>query len=593
MVVFTCIVCGRELNGKPYRLHRNTEVWDILDQGMDLMHPMVENAPYCNCCYEKLRRRIRARQRPIQQDPVPNNDELAIGAIPTSQQLCCVCGKTTGRRVISTVTAAVVWAEKNIYIPTNNRTCAEHVSNDVFTPYALDLLMERCVIKTIKHSDMLSRVQDFLKTYIKSPPRISSPPLDFDSPLLTNSDYECYTSLTKEQFDFILSFISPYMRDSQNRVLDLLTEHYVPRYHGFGHITRQELIENHRTQLSTTLCDLLEGGIAFIADGAYLECESSSNYAVQRDTYSGQKHYNLVKPMITCMPDGYIIAAKGLCHGRNNDASIIKYMLDESSEFSDFFQENDALIVDRGFQDCVALLEELGLNVHMPCLMRPGTTQFSSEDANLSRLVTKMRWVIESVNGRLKNRFKFLRNRIPNLYLNSLLQILHVACAILNCFFVPLERDKDGDLELANMMKERAGLANLLQERVERERYRLQRAVWTDLTSEEIADFPVLSENDLRSITLGIYQIKQTRSYVAIHTSNNEYKLQVHRQDAGLIHVKIESRFRANKVHHLWIDYWPNQIGYGGIRGTIVSCGNFPRFSYNTNVRYGVLRFMN
>ncbi|CAG7725875.1 unnamed protein product [Allacma fusca] len=161
MVEFTCIVCGRELNGKPYRLHRYTEVWDILDQGMDLMHHMVEKAAYCNCCYEKLRRRIRARQRPIQPDPV-----------------CDVCGNPAGRRVISAVTAAVVWAEKNIYIPTNNRTCAEHVSNDVFTPYVLDLPIDRCVITTIKHSDMLSRVQDFLKTYIKSPPRISSPPLD-------------------------------------------------------------------------------------------------------------------------------------------------------------------------------------------------------------------------------------------------------------------------------------------------------------------------------------------------------------------------------------------------------------------------------
>ncbi|CAG7786339.1 unnamed protein product [Allacma fusca] len=353
MVVFTCIVCGRELNGKPYRLHRNTEQWDILDQEIHPMHPVEENAPYCNCCYEKLRRKIRARQRPIQPDPVPNHDELIIRAIPTSQQLCCVCGNPVGRRVISTVTAAVVWAEKNIYIPTNNRTCAEHISNDVFTPHAVQLLMERSVVKTITHSDLLARVQDFLRTCVKSPPRISSPPLDFDSPLLTDSDYECYTSLTKDQFDFVLSFISPHMRDSQNRsirnalaifliklrmdlsqdqiahlfrtnqpcvsetfhrVLDLLTEYYVPRYHGFGHITRQELIENHQTQLTTALCDLLEEGIAFIADGTYLECESSSNYAVQRDTYSGQKHYNLVKPMILCMPDGYIIAAKGTSH---------------------------------------------------------------------------------------------------------------------------------------------------------------------------------------------------------------------------------------------------------------------------------------
>ncbi len=46
----------------------------------------------------------------------------------------------------------------------------------------------------------------------------------------------------------------------------------------------------------------------------------------QRDTYSGQKKYNLVKPMCIVATDGHIVAIPPPYLGRNNDASMTKHL---------------------------------------------------------------------------------------------------------------------------------------------------------------------------------------------------------------------------------------------------------------------------
>lgn len=60
------------------------------------------------------------------------------------------------------------------------------------------------------------------------------------------------------------------------------------------------------------------------------------------------------------------------------------------------------VIVDRGFRDAVTFMEENGLQVHMPFHLPRGKKQHSTTEANISRMVTKVRWVVESANGRLK-----------------------------------------------------------------------------------------------------------------------------------------------------------------------------------------------
>jgi hypothetical protein len=56
---------------------------------------------------------------------------------------------------------------------------------------------------------------------------------------------------------------------------------------------------------------------------------------------------------------------------------------------SNWVNENDIFIVDRGFRDALPLLEEIGIKGEMPKFLKKGEKQMSTEYANLSRLVTK------------------------------------------------------------------------------------------------------------------------------------------------------------------------------------------------------------
>ena len=58
-------------------------------------------------------------------------------------------------------------------------------------------------------------------------------------------------------------------------------------------------------------------------------------------------------------------------------------------------------MVDRGFRDSVEVMEGLGLEVVIPPFL-DGRRKFSKTESNQSRCITKVRWVVEAVNGQIK-----------------------------------------------------------------------------------------------------------------------------------------------------------------------------------------------
>lgn len=102
--------------------------------------------------------------------------------------------------------------------------------------------------------------------------------------------------------------------------------------------------------------------------------------------------------------DGYILDVIGpyFADYHNNDAAITKHLLLTNESAKNWFQENDIFIVERGFRDAVDFLEEEGFNVKMPFYLKKGSKQHSTEEGNLSRLITRVHWVVESANGRIK-----------------------------------------------------------------------------------------------------------------------------------------------------------------------------------------------
>ncbi|CAF1555974.1 unnamed protein product, partial [Adineta ricciae] len=112
-------------------------------------------------------------------------------------------------------------------------------------------------------------------------------------------------------------------------------------------------------------------------------------------------------------------------------------MINNYDDILQWVEENDIMILDRGFRDSLGVLKSLGIDVAMPSFFGPKQNQSDVQDANNSRFVTILRWVVESVNARIK-RFKSFNQVIPNSLLPYVQDFIYIVAALLNCFHVSM-----------------------------------------------------------------------------------------------------------------------------------------------------------
>ena len=93
-------------------------------------------------------------------------------------------------------------------------------------------------------------------------------------------------------------------------------------------------------------------------------------------------------------------------------------------------------MVDRGFRDSVEVMEGLGLELVIPPFL-DGPRKFSKTESNQSECITKVRWVVEAVNGQMKQ-FKFFSNTIQNSSLSHLEAYISTVCSISNRYRSPM-----------------------------------------------------------------------------------------------------------------------------------------------------------
>ncbi|EZA56076.1 hypothetical protein X777_03921 [Ooceraea biroi] len=107
---------------------------------------------------------------------------------------------------------------------------------------------------------------------------------------------------------------------------------------------------------------------------------------------------------------------------------------------------------------------------------------------------------------------------------------------------------------------------NVIQALVEIENLNTKNAQrWIRLDAEQLLDFPVLTLDFLKNLTVGVYQIKLAASYVQDKLQRDEeeeFQLEMLRDvnrlpQPGLMRVRIFSRFRNATKYQLWISYRP------------------------------------
>jgi hypothetical protein len=258
--------------------------------------------------------------------------------------------------------------------------------------------------------------------------------IDCDSDTaLSSSDYVNLTGISKENFDELHTYIKEHIRNTPARstktslgiflfkmkadiskkvistifnisrsslaraissVRQALMQTFVSQNLGLRHITREDVIRNHTRPLAQTLFgDITESQAIVVLDGTYIYIPKSGNFHFQRRTYSLHKGRPLVKPMVVVTTTGYFVTVVGpyLSDAKNNDASILKHMINTNVEdIKSWVREDDIFVVDIGFRDALELLEDLGIKAEMPCFLPKGQQQMSTDDANSSRLVTKV-----------------------------------------------------------------------------------------------------------------------------------------------------------------------------------------------------------
>lgn len=182
-------------------------------------------------------------------------------------------------------------------------------------------------------------------------------------------------------------------------------------------------------------------------------------------------------------------------------------------------------------------------------------SQHTCLEANESRLVTKIRWVIEAVNGLIK-KWKALDHVVPNSQIPNIGDYSRIVCAVCNAFRPPRITENPDHLVITNRMISLLRRPNALQERVEKEGWSRKRLIWESLNANAVSDFSRLSMNELTQLTIGSYQLKQAKSYTGEHVHDDGlYELSVHKQCRNVIRVQIQSRHTLSKIYNLWIEY--------------------------------------
>ena len=435
---FPCILCKKRTKPRDRKKCESNAIRRFLRKNFLL--DATANDILCNKCrhlYYKQQKSqtpdrplpgTEARQNTSQPEiSSPPSIALPLHRTPSSHAYCFICKRPGPKLIVASSSARFsAFLHKEIIIPPGSRCCPTHIEDDEFKPGVLDNLQtfDSSLVNRATILELISKIRHY--AIQNSTCRFS-----FEPSKMNSDDYQTLTGISKENFEDLHSYISNDVRNTQNRgtrmslgifllklrsgisnqllstifgiskssicravksVRSALMKCFVPHFLGLQHISREEIIENHTRPLAQELFGSFTDHKAIaVLDGTYIYIQKSNNFQFQRKSYSLHKGRPLVKPMVVTSTDGYFLTVLGPYLARNNDATILNHMLYTNvDDLKGWFHEEDVFIVDRGFRDSLDVLEEMGIRAEMPRLLSRGQKQMTTEDANASRLVTKV-----------------------------------------------------------------------------------------------------------------------------------------------------------------------------------------------------------
>lgn len=350
--------------------------------------------------------------------------------------------------------------------------------------------------------------------------------------------------------------------------------------------TRAELI-SHTSKISQCLLSPEnENAVIHIWDGTYIYVEKSHQHEFQKKSYCSHKKRNYVKPMMIVATDGTIIAVIGPFQATDNDAKIANAILTESHPALQNLHTSDVVVLDRGFRDSIREFQSRGFIVKTPAC-QPVGKQLTVLEANRSRLVTRIRFDVERINGMIKSTFNIFSVVWESWNIPYLMNDLQIAAGILNKFFIKPKENKEASQNIARKMLSFVHTENALNKIIYGISFKsvISKKRYAELLVHSI--FPSLSMNDLQQIAFGNYQIAQAKLYAWDHLKNNDGVFRAYTfedeviekhfsnyiaDDPALITINIGSRFISGKQWKPFVLFSRVSSGYDAILGYCCNC---------------------
>lgn len=541
--------------------------------------------------------------------------ELPYRRVVSTHNCCFMCRNKSGFVVVPFEAREQAFVEKQIFIPEGNRCCKEHLINKKF--YADELQNFRVV----SHSSLITATD--LTRLLKSLSITSDRELhhrigDFS---ISEERIRVLTGVNWEQLIELREMMTS-LRNTDNRsatqalvvfllrlrsgnsnemicsilglerhqqvsefsisILKAFENDVLPTRFGLKAVKRDDLIKNHSTFLLKKLHNVGDNNLALVADGTYLKHQKSSNNEYQRRSYSGHKKLPLCKPFTICTTNGLVVDVLGPFYSKENDAKILRQVLDETN--SDLralmCEENDVFVLDRGFRDVQSYLEEKKYRVLMPSLMQnqekgKGKKQLSAKEANNSRCVTMIRWVVEAVHGLVGQKYKFFHQQLDNRYLPIAGLYCKIVCFLINHFGKRLVSRTSTNEDILHSIISRRTDENSLALEVNSEKWARRTSLFEKLKSSDIDDFPKMTEADLIKLFTGTYQLQQSISYLAeMMDKNDEINVGYCKTVDDILRLQVRSRHSEATTYKCYIHYKSNVTGPDGILRYYCECPN-------------------
>lgn len=532
--------------------------------------------------------------------------EVFVQRTIATHKACCICGSTADLRVIPEETRIQSYIKTQIYIPSGNRCCRIHLINNRI--YAEDLVFLKAYSNTTRLTvSELSKIMGTLS--IRCDSTLHDKVGEYS---ISEKQLKVFTGLNWEQLNELKDMLTS-LRNSHSRsviqalvvfllklrsgnsnatiasILQLQNEHDVSDYSasvmksfendvlpirfGINAVSRDELIQNHTTEMAKQLYNAHDK-LFLICDGTYARHQKSTNNEYQRKSFSGQKKVPLCKPFTICTTDGFVVDMLGPFFANQNDAQILESILEDPESLSKVLNEGDIFILDRGFRDIKDKLEEKNFRVLMPAL-KGKRKQLTTEESNDSRFVTKLRWAVESVHGIIKQKYSLLDHKIDNKLIPKIGSYFRIVCFLNNTFGKRLQSDVGTFNDIFQRMQNQKNVKFTLADEVEEKGWLRRKLPFGSITSNDLTDFPELTENDLKILFTGSYQLAQAVSYLAeMLDKDGNLKIEFVKDDTTVLKFKVPSRHISRQTYRCFIKYEPNNIGISGVREYICECAN-------------------